>query len=316
MMNIIALTIVVLCLFGQAFAVHTRENSNVLVPNNDVNFQAKIKKLLSDEEVDREDFSDNEIESLNSIKNVKIEKMIAKNLEKGNKIFDENSQKSEENQIDRSESKNDKHRPDQLKNSVTPPQGYETSTHDLNYSSLSEPIVNFTPTINGNTTESLITTNFWTTPNSSFIPTTHSFYTSNSPTRNSSFTSELSTTPITRSPTAPNTSSESSTNSTEFPSTPESETVTSTVTIFPPPSTTYQPIYDDLQPDECILGNAERHLLWVDVDGNLSLSYINENYGFVRVSDLTKVFKSMSDYDDFVFGLLSSQDEFRVSSVK
>ena len=310
-MNIIALTFVVLCLFDQAVSVHTRENSNVLVPNNDVNFQAKIKNLLSDEEVDREDFSDNEIESLNSIKNLKIEKIFSKNLEKGGKILDENYQRSEENRIGQSETKDDQGRLGQLKNldnrSVTPPQSYETSTHDLNHESSSETLMLTTSIINGSTSESWITTSFWTTPNSSFIPKTPEKTTLNSTRSQSTINTTNSPSPSS-SPGLTTTSVVFSTNATRsIPDLP------STVTIFTPTSTTYQPIYDDLQPDECILGNAERHLLWVDVDGNLSLSYINENYGFVRVSDLSRVFKSMSDYDNW---LLSSLDEFHVSSIK
>lgn len=82
-------------------AVRLRESSNVLVPTNDVNLHEKIKKLLSGDEVDREDFSDNEIERLSNLKISALEKLRVRSQKGSNKVFDDVNKNIEENQIDR-----------------------------------------------------------------------------------------------------------------------------------------------------------------------------------------------------------------------
>lgn len=101
-MNIIlVLTLVVwLQKIDPSLASRLRENSNVLVPSNDASLHEKIKTLLNgDEEIDPEDFSDNEIESLS---NFEIEKLRLKKLDKVvTKVFDDKNKNIEENLLDR-----------------------------------------------------------------------------------------------------------------------------------------------------------------------------------------------------------------------
>jgi hypothetical protein len=49
---IVSIIVLLLVVTSAVDASHTRENSNVLVPNNDVNVHANIKKLLSDDDFD------------------------------------------------------------------------------------------------------------------------------------------------------------------------------------------------------------------------------------------------------------------------
>jgi hypothetical protein len=66
-------------------AVRLRDNSNVLVPNNDVNLKAKIKKAFNGD-VDLVDFQEIKINDI-KVKNPKIEKLIVGQLER-NKNFE------------------------------------------------------------------------------------------------------------------------------------------------------------------------------------------------------------------------------------
>lgn len=64
-------------------AVRLRENSNVLVPNNDVNLKAKIKKAINGD-VDVVDLEEVDVEEIKEkVKNPKIEKIIVDQLERG-----------------------------------------------------------------------------------------------------------------------------------------------------------------------------------------------------------------------------------------
>jgi hypothetical protein len=303
-MNIIILTLVVWCLFDPTEA-RSRENSNVLVPNNDVNFQAKIKNLLNDDEVDRDDFSENEIESFNAIKNPKIEKLFAKKMEKENKVFDDINKNNEENKIDRDVKviSNVPSSTDVIRNSteVYEPsvafQNLSTSDDDSTPStffpindgrtetetkSTSSPIANITilsvvPIDNGADWSTRNNRNVFTTP----------VYTefSQSVNNNSSSSPQMTT-------------------STSITTDKSFSTATSMITSTP--------IYDDFQADECILGKAERNLLWVDNEGNILRNFITANHGFVKVADLSRQFSNMSDYHSFA-GLIPSKNEFHVS---
>lgn len=106
-MNIIfVLTLVVSLLkIDPSMATRLRENSNVLVPSNDESLHEKIKTLLNgDEEIDPEDFSDNEIESLSKANNAEIEKLRHKNLDKVvTKVFDDKNKNIEENLLERND---------------------------------------------------------------------------------------------------------------------------------------------------------------------------------------------------------------------
>lgn len=103
-MNIIFVLALVVWLqkIDPSVSVRLRENSNTLVPSNDVNLHDKIKTLLNGEEIDPEDFSDNEIESLSKAHNVEIEKLRHKNLEKVvTMVFDDKNKNIEDNLVDR-----------------------------------------------------------------------------------------------------------------------------------------------------------------------------------------------------------------------
>lgn len=75
------------------------ENQNVLVPNNDVNFNAKLKTLINgDSDGDYEDFVENNISE--QISSPKIVKLFSKNLLKFNKVNDDVNKNIDENKID------------------------------------------------------------------------------------------------------------------------------------------------------------------------------------------------------------------------
>jgi hypothetical protein len=307
-MKIVFSTFGVACLLVAVTAVHTRENSNVLVPNKDVNFQAKIKKFLNDEEVDREDFSENEIESLKMMKSRKVDKLLTKALEKENVVFDDVNRNIEENKIDRVEKEVTRERDlDDVRTSTT--EGYlttepsylttESMYSTTNFSTPSIPMA-ITPTMPvtpSNSTVNDTTTETWTVP--TVIPTTP----------NNTFGS---TTPGTPEATTPNITTWETTTGEGWSSSPSPPTIqtnptnpttpnppTAITTTFEPPSSTSDPIYDDLQTNECLLGSTERNLKWADSKGNLSLDFITKNFGSVRIANLAEFFL-VNDYEDFV----------------
>lgn len=82
------------------------ENQNVLVPNNDVNINEKLKTLINGEsEADYEDFVENNISEQKL--SPKIVKLISKNLLKFNKVNDDVNKNIEENKIDVQDKGND-----------------------------------------------------------------------------------------------------------------------------------------------------------------------------------------------------------------
>lgn len=224
----------VFCLLDLSVTVRSRENLNVLVPNNDVNLHNKMKTLLDD--LDPEDFNDNEIESINFIKNPKVTKLRTQNFQSLNRVIDDKNRNVEENQIDREGPMMDS------ESNVT------TSVPHMNVTEL--PSI---PTIpyNITTPTQVLTTN---TPNNTWLSTTvQTTEQSNNSWTNTTIGNTWAPTTISFNFTTP--------------SSPEIST------IFP--STTEEQIFDDLQSDECLLGKAERHLNWVNVTGRLNTIFID-----------------------------------------
>ena len=82
------------------------ENQNVLVPNNDVNFNAKLKTLINgDSEADYEDFIENNISE--KISSPKIVKLFNKNSLKFNKVNDDVNKNNDENKLDVEDNRSD-----------------------------------------------------------------------------------------------------------------------------------------------------------------------------------------------------------------
>lgn len=268
-MTSFVLTFALVCLLDPAVALRSQENLNVLVPNNDVNLQTKIKKLLNDDEVDREDFSENEIEKLSAIKNPKIDKFLGRKANTENKVFDDKNKNIEQNMID--------YEPSLLRElSVDNVTSYPTE-------------FSVTPTVpslfTSNSSSSLTTTEsiFFTTRNVTFSTTANN--TNGSPIYSTPAVNVSSSLPI-LTPSSPMPTHNSSTTRQYFPSPPESSLLISTTTEA---STTYKPIYNDLQPDECILGKPDKKILWADDEGSLNNNFIETNYGRdVRKADLSR----------------------------
>lgn len=311
-MNIIFKLTLVVCLLDLTVAVRLRENLNVLVPNNDVNFNEKIKTLLSSgDEIDNDDFSDNEIENLREIENSKVDKLRKQNQQISNRVYDDKNRNIEENQIER-ESLIDMEAnfttpftPSLPNNETTfttslpinetisfppsPPINGTTPTY-LNYTTLpesSEPSFNLTAPVNAttptfNTTESLSNETY----HPSTIPVTSNY---------SATTLTESTQPsnITSWTTDPYNSTINET--TEFNSTEINTTEIPMTVPTSPTSTTEEPIFDDLQSDECLLGKAERHMKWVGIDGRLAFDVIETSKGL----DLSNFFEGYQDYMNF-----------------
>lgn len=341
-MNIVIVTVGLMFLFGSVNAVHERENSNVLVPNNDVNFQAKIKKLLSDDEVDPEDFSDNEIESLKTVKNKKIEKLLTRTLEKENKVNDEKNKNKQENEIDHevrvglvdadkdlNDEKNSLRPPkragDQL-TSTTVPSVWTTRTFPIETTQT-------IPMVTTRSNENFARTSSWimpTTPNDTSVGSTTNgtFPITLFPTSSEAWTTTniiSSTFPITPNtsttvivPSTPNSTTSGSNNVT----TPiESTSVTSTTLgsfpdptflTTPYPSTTPFPVSEDPLADECVQGKPARNLVWVDSQGRINEGSIGNRNNGIWVADFTRDFNNSFACRNFV---LSGQsfENFKVT---
>lgn len=341
-MNIIFILTLVVCLLDLSVAARLRDNLNVLVPNNDVNLHAKIKTLLNGDEVDPEDFSDNEIESLSEMKNPKIEKLHKKNIQNANKIFDDVNKNIEENLIDRED--------------VVPSVEVAEISDDLN-STL--PSTEMQPTSPGLTTHLPTTTNMTTSYPTTYQPTelsttstlpgSSSISPNSTNTTSTSFigtsTTNLPTTtntstlyPATSNPTYPDNSttltastfvttdnnvtestsdsspywesttsfSEVTTNS-SMPSTEVSSNTTDSPSNSTEENLTSLPIIDDnFRTDECLLGKADRYLPWLNEMGGLNIEYITNKYGSsAEMADLSRKSNSSRNFDLFINSTIS-----------
>lgn len=274
-MNIIVVLTLVVCLLGESVAVRLRENSNVLVPNNDVNRHA-VKKLLNGDEVDPKDLSENEIEN---VKNQKIVKLFKKRLLKANKVFDDKNRNVEENKIDRD----------------------VTEMFVGNFGALSKLyIVSPTPKWprdESTTVEYNETTFVMATTSSTEMSNSTTFPASTIPTGTSTVPPlVLETTTVQSYTTTGNTTAESV-------STSLSSTIAEDPTSTTPSS---ERIYDDVQGDECILGKAERRLEWLTKLGALNEVFIHSELGFVHLRDLSRTFNSQNPYENFSSNLSKS----------
>lgn len=325
-MNIFVVLTLILCLPLRQ-AVRLRENLNVLVPNNDVNFHAQIKKLLNDDDVDPKDLNDNEIESLSALNSHKASKLLSKS---SNKVFDDKNKNIEENQIDRELSENSRLGSASLESttkiyasSPTVPAYLSTPNFSIpEWASTTNPRNFSTPwstTSSNNTFPSNTTTTEWATTSSinstepTWTPTLLPDYNatmpeSTWPTSNHSFSTQSAdniTTPVSQFTSnepanttlhmtfPPSTTDNASTSS--LPSSSETITHPSTPTEMASTTTSRDGIYDDLQSDECLLGKAD--LEWVDDQGKLTPNF--NNLSDSRDLSSAKYFNGTTQYLNF-----------------
>lgn len=276
----LALTLVVCSSKLVTFAMRSRDNFNVLVPNNDVNFHAKIKTLLnSDDAADPEDFTDNDIANLSQLRNSKIEKVLHKNTEELNKVHDDKNKNIEENEIDKDP---------QILNE------YDITATIGIVGTAKTPVNNVTQTLPSRTT-SLYN---GAALNVSYPDTTtpHPRFTNPFQWTTSNFVrqeNEASPTSVTNETTSVRTNGP----------------ITSVIL----PQTTPDEIYfEDLKPDECILGNADRYLKWVDNEGRLVENYIRDYDAVVKFNDHSYKFKNTTKYLEYARNV-SNTIQFQVT---
>lgn len=287
-----------------ADAVRLRENLNVLVPNNDVNLHAEIKKLLNGDEVDPKDLSDNEIESLNGIRSHKVNKLFNKSSKKTvskdgeNDDVAENQTERDLNRLNAASLNQNQTTYGNTTFNATTPSNFSTTPNE--WETASTRSWNDTPTYPSTSSNGNPTTPQWTTPN--FNDTTYpatNVSTTFTPTAavNGTETTRNVTTSLASTPTIP------IYNTTTVGTTPHSSSIPSAVTeqaTEMTTSTTSETIYDDLQPDECLLGKAERRLEWVDSQGKLLTNFIISKHGYVNFKDLSRSFNGSSQLENFV----------------
>lgn len=263
-MNIVFVLTLVACLHDLSIATHLRENSNVLVPDNDVNLHDKIKNLLK---IDSEDFNEHEVSYLKQLKISENEKLHKENEESVNFVNDAKNKNNEDNQIDRDVSIFEK-----------------IGSDDSDLFGF-----NFTISENETATKvSEITSDDLSTYLNAFNSTSTS---DSSPLEDS--TTKLATTPE-ESTIGPKSSEPSSTaSSSTLPTEYKSPTTPSTLQ-----STTNEPLnYDDIQSDECLSGKSDGIRIWIDDAGFLNETVIKGNFGTVKIRDLTE---TIEDYGEFL----------------
>lgn len=331
-MNII-FKLILLCLFDPSGAERLRENSNVLVPNNDVNLHAKLKTMLIGIDVDPEDFSKNEIASLSELSNSNIEKLRHKRVDSirdSNVVFEYKNKNIEENQIDyetevpeevSSFALSDNESLDKASDS------HGTSSSNLTTSEITTVKASYTTTVKTshnttttawpyNTTTTYKPFNFtsssrssapWSTssPNGAVTSTP---FNNTIPTPAETSTITYKTTSVTN-PVTPSNAPKNATSFSANETTIWDKTTTPLKVVSPttptliteaPVSTTSEPIYDDLKSDECLLGKPERNLKWVNNEGSLNLENIIVEFGHVKHIDLSMKFRSSSMLDIYV----------------
>ena len=332
-MNIIVNLTLVVCLLDLSVAARLRENLNVLVPSNEENLRAKIKTLLSGDEFNP-DFSDSEIESLNGMKDPDIEKLRHKKMK--NKInFDDKIDNFVDNQNDVEVPSVKEAISNFLDNSklTTPPEfkgspftptipnnlesnstptlpGYGVSTFELQRPTFPQTLLSYNYPTNWTTPTPINTTSQLTPTDQPEGPTpvsTSSYYTnttqwSNETTSNtthypySTMNTTLEFTTYDRNTTTPSTSFNTSTTTLSILSNEPSPTTSNE----PPSPAPDYPIFNDFHVDECLLGTAERYLLWLNFNGSLNVDYISSEYGNVNHTDLSRRFSSSLEYENYI----------------
>ncbi|KAG5677494.1 hypothetical protein PVAND_007251 [Polypedilum vanderplanki] len=279
------------------YAFRLRENLNVLVPNNDVNVRANIKKLLSDDDSDPKEVKEFlEIDRLlKPMYENNEEKLIPSspqtlflaNLVESEGIKDQNNI-TDPFLFDTTTTKNHYHKKKRttvtrttqgFKEIFEPEGGYAETTFDyeenwINFtevttSSYFVELTNLTTTIMNNYNDSSLP---WTTDSYNFNTTlfnnisTTTQFTNNFTTSDYNISTNFSTTePYNNFPNA-------STTSTSF--------IFTTPTVFT--STVSEP--NPTVNEECLLGSVSKTLKWVNENGALQLDFINSNY---EMSNLT-----------------------------
>lgn len=214
------------------------ENQNVLVPNNDVNFNAKLKTFINgDSEADYEDFVENNISE--KISSPKIVKLFNKNLLKFNKVNDDVNKNNDENKIDVEDNRSD---------------------DDDNVTDLFE-INNLIGLNKSKNSSDKLLMNI------------------------TKFVNESETQKMT----------ESQLINLTIP------TLTTDIVNESPVKVTTPNILENLntRSNECLLGNANLYLWWVNLDGTLKYDNIMKE-GFKKHQDHSYKFKNETQYDDYL----------------
>lgn len=242
-------------------AVRLRENSNVLVPNNDVNVKAKIKQALNGD-VDVDELKSVGINKIiESVKNPKSEKLIVDQLERGARSGNENQQP------------------------VMAASAMNFTTENSTWSYTTPTTVGFNENVT--TTPENFTTPEW-------IMTTQQ--TNESTTMSFNFTSDVPTTWTTPSDiNATTTYNETSTTPAYYESTVSNETTPEST------STTHTPQTNSILTNECVLSDqSDIKPKWIDTDGKLIEDAIKAEDGSVEILDFSRNFQTQLDYDKFM----------------
>lgn len=253
-------------------AVRLRENSNVLVPNNDVNVKAKIKQALNGD-VDVYELKSVGINKIiESVKNPKSEKLIVDQLEKSARNGNDNQQPV-------------------------------MAASAMNFTTENSTLSHTTPTTVGFNENNVTTTpeNFTTTPQ--WIMTTQPTKIE-STTMSFNFTSNLPTTWTTPriDINATTKSNETSSTLTYYESTISNETTTDITSTAPEStSTTHIPQTNSILTNECVLSDqSDIKPKWIDTDGKLNEDAIKAEDGSVEILDFSRNFQTQLDYDKFI----------------
>jgi hypothetical protein len=264
-------------------ASHIYESLNVLVPSNDVNVHAKIKKLLIDDDANPKDFSDNELMKLNNLKIPEIDKQLFYKINSKINNDDNKHQVSDRRNIadnvQFSEFSNDiVENNDDIENleiiARVARDGNSIIANEVNLSELENSTVEYYSTVNSTTTSPSLLTSSVGYLQRTF---THAV-TTNSPTtygNNTTIDFYTITTPF---PFNQSTTLHSESNSTTANLTSSTVFATEfTIPITTPtiPTSTAEP--SPSTKEECLLGQISDVLMWVMVNGTLDKKHIREN---------------------------------------
>jgi hypothetical protein len=280
--------LLITCLCPQQ-AMRMRENSNVLVPSNNVNMQVKIKKLLVDDDFDISELSDNEIAKIDKLDSSKLDKILHKNVPPIHSI----DRHSNENHIE------DSLRPsngNEVSNGSTFLEGSTTeaikklkmantnaSTEEPPFTENNTIPITFPtyPPFNNTSFAQTTTSNVNNSSTMAGITTTNSFpfvYTTTTNYTNTSTTPTPFTPPNTQSTTQFTTTTKIF--ATEIPYNESSTFYPDTTTTTKISSTsTERPLESELSiKEECLPGRVQDYLKWVDDKGRLQEQYIRTNF--------------------------------------
>lgn len=293
MRNIIKVVIVVyLLVFSKASQI--RENSNVLIPNNDVNIHAKIKEILTNNDADLKAFSDYEMENSNNFNPSKVEKWILHKSVPGFKR-PENDRDDHKHEVEKKKDYNNQHsnvvRED---TNINPKTTTERNDHSTAISMIVDAIETLLPMKN----ETLSTDFYETTTetNRNFNTSTQTHESNLTITTASNFnttTSRLNETTLNQ---------WNLTTSSYFISTQDSNNSTATATHSTTFFTTASAIIATTEPtssvkkEECMFGKDSETIKWVYENGTLQEDFIlnDDEMKNLIIADLSN--KALMDF--------------------